>query len=194
MGFASFPLLTPKDVGSRVAVRGEELPGLSAGGSHPDKKKASPDSHPARGGSPTWSGTSARLDLFPSAIGSPLGPPRGSIHHGSRPEEALEAHQCAQALDARQAGRYLCESAGGREACYGRWTPLVIDSCCPARFTGVESGAGWPTPPLAAPVGGSRHGSRTVFAVPLQAPKPSPGPHKSRECLPLILLLRNRLK
>eukprot|EP00894_Picocystis_sp_ML_P005051 jgi/Pico_ML_1/55568/g1237.t1 len=26
------------------------------------------------------------------------------------------------------------------------------------------------------------------------APKPSPGPHKSRECLPLILLLRNRLK
>jgi small subunit ribosomal protein S4e len=28
----------------------------------------------------------------------------------------------------------------------------------------------------------------------LQAPKPSPGPHKTRECLPLILLLRNRLK
>lgn len=26
------------------------------------------------------------------------------------------------------------------------------------------------------------------------APKPSPGPHKSRECLPLILILRNRLK
>jgi len=26
------------------------------------------------------------------------------------------------------------------------------------------------------------------------APKPSSGPHKSRECLPLILLLRNRLK
>ncbi|KAK1444463.1 30S/40S ribosomal protein S4 [Babesia gibsoni] len=26
------------------------------------------------------------------------------------------------------------------------------------------------------------------------APKPSPGPHKSTECLPLILLLRNRLK
>jgi len=26
------------------------------------------------------------------------------------------------------------------------------------------------------------------------APKPSPGPHKSRECLPLIVLLRNRLK
>jgi len=26
------------------------------------------------------------------------------------------------------------------------------------------------------------------------APKPSPGPHKTRECLPLILLLRNRLK
>ena len=27
-----------------------------------------------------------------------------------------------------------------------------------------------------------------------QAPKPSPGPHKQRECLPLILVLRNRLK
>lgn len=26
------------------------------------------------------------------------------------------------------------------------------------------------------------------------APKPSPGPHKLRECLPLILILRNRLK
>ncbi|KAI7750698.1 hypothetical protein M8C21_013000, partial [Ambrosia artemisiifolia] len=26
------------------------------------------------------------------------------------------------------------------------------------------------------------------------APKPSYGPHKSRECLPLILILRNRLK
>ncbi|KAJ6294094.1 hypothetical protein OIU76_022219 [Salix suchowensis] len=26
------------------------------------------------------------------------------------------------------------------------------------------------------------------------APKPSSGPHKSRECLPLILVLRNRLK
>jgi len=26
------------------------------------------------------------------------------------------------------------------------------------------------------------------------APKPSPGPHKTRECLPLIILLRNRLK
>jgi len=27
-----------------------------------------------------------------------------------------------------------------------------------------------------------------------QAPKPSPGPHKQRECLPLVLMLRNRLK
>jgi ribosomal protein S4E len=26
------------------------------------------------------------------------------------------------------------------------------------------------------------------------APKPSAGPHKSRECLPLIVILRNRLK
>ena len=26
------------------------------------------------------------------------------------------------------------------------------------------------------------------------APKPSPGPHKNRECVPLIILLRNRLK
>ncbi len=28
----------------------------------------------------------------------------------------------------------------------------------------------------------------------LFAPKPSPGPHKQRECLPLLLILRNRLK
>lgn len=26
------------------------------------------------------------------------------------------------------------------------------------------------------------------------APKPSPGPHKQRECLPLCLIMRNRLK
>ncbi|KAG0562379.1 hypothetical protein KC19_9G141500 [Ceratodon purpureus] len=26
------------------------------------------------------------------------------------------------------------------------------------------------------------------------APKPSPGPHKERECLPLVVMLRNRLK
>merc|ERR1712032_867659 len=26
------------------------------------------------------------------------------------------------------------------------------------------------------------------------APKPSPGPHKTRECIPMIILLRNRLK
>ena len=28
----------------------------------------------------------------------------------------------------------------------------------------------------------------------VQAPRPSPGPHKLRECLPLVVLLRNRLK
>jgi small subunit ribosomal protein S4e len=27
-----------------------------------------------------------------------------------------------------------------------------------------------------------------------QAPRPSPGPHKLRECLPLTVFLRNRLK
>lgn len=27
-----------------------------------------------------------------------------------------------------------------------------------------------------------------------QAPRPSPGPHKLRECLPLVIFLRNRLK
>ena len=26
------------------------------------------------------------------------------------------------------------------------------------------------------------------------APKPSAGPHKSRECLPIVIFLRNRLK
>ena len=34
----------------------------------------------------------------------------------------------------------------------------------------------------------------TLFFLESQAPKPSPGPHKTRECLPLILILRNRLK
>lgn len=34
----------------------------------------------------------------------------------------------------------------------------------------------------------------TLYVSFLQAPKPSSGPHKSRECLPLILILRNRLK
>ena len=28
----------------------------------------------------------------------------------------------------------------------------------------------------------------------MQAPKPSPGPHKSRESIPMAILLRNRLK
>lgn len=28
----------------------------------------------------------------------------------------------------------------------------------------------------------------------IQAPRPSPGPHKLRECLPLTIFLRNRLK
>ena len=39
---------------------------------------------------------------------------------------------------------------------------------------------------------GSAEQSRTFDC--LQAPKPSPGPHKQRECLPLTLMLRNRLK
>lgn len=34
----------------------------------------------------------------------------------------------------------------------------------------------------------------THFLSTSQAPKPSPGPHKQRECLPLLLVLRNRLK
>lgn len=33
-----------------------------------------------------------------------------------------------------------------------------------------------------------------VFLAFLQAPKPRSGPHKQRECLPLVLFLRNRLK
>lgn len=28
----------------------------------------------------------------------------------------------------------------------------------------------------------------------MQAPRPSPGPHKAQECLPLVLILRNRLR
>jgi small subunit ribosomal protein S4e len=35
--------------------------------------------------------------------------------------------------------------------------------------------------------------AQSCFSVE-QAPKPSSGPHKARECLPLILILRNRLK
>ena len=36
-------------------------------------------------------------------------------------------------------------------------------------------------------------GSCQIDAV-SQAPRPSPGPHKLRECLPLVVFLRNRLK
>jgi small subunit ribosomal protein S4e len=32
------------------------------------------------------------------------------------------------------------------------------------------------------------------FVTVLQAPRPSAGPHKLRECLPLIIFIRNRLK
>lgn len=40
------------------------------------------------------------------------------------------------------------------------------------------------------------HSSHYQFTppVPPQAPRPSTGPHKLRESLPLILILRNRLK
>lgn len=34
----------------------------------------------------------------------------------------------------------------------------------------------------------------TFVFVSSQAPRPSTGPHKLRECLPLIIFLRNRLK
>ena len=33
-----------------------------------------------------------------------------------------------------------------------------------------------------------------ILLIIVQAPKPSPGPHKLRECIPLIVFLRNRLK
>ncbi|KAB5525007.1 hypothetical protein DKX38_022756 [Salix brachista] len=39
-----------------------------------------------------------------------------------------------------------------------------------------------------------KHGCLTNLVAHLYAPKPSSGPHKSRECSPLILILRNRLK
>ena len=32
------------------------------------------------------------------------------------------------------------------------------------------------------------------FVAAVQAPKPSPGPHKTRDCLPVVVILRNRLK
>jgi small subunit ribosomal protein S4e len=35
---------------------------------------------------------------------------------------------------------------------------------------------------------------RLASSIAAQAPKPSAGPHKQRECLPLLLILRNRLK
>ncbi len=36
--------------------------------------------------------------------------------------------------------------------------------------------------------------AHSSFPTEYQAPKPSAGPHKTRECLPLAVLLRNRLK
>lgn len=41
---------------------------------------------------------------------------------------------------------------------------------------------------------GSPPGAPLPKAPLLQAPRPSTGPHKLRECLPLIIFLRNRLK
>ena len=41
---------------------------------------------------------------------------------------------------------------------------------------------------------GVRQRLTTALAPTLQAPRPSTGPHKLRECLPLVLILRNRLK
>lgn len=40
----------------------------------------------------------------------------------------------------------------------------------------------------------SQQSFKISFWVILQAPRPSTGPHKLRECLPLIIFLRNRLK
>lgn len=75
-----------------------------------------------------------------------------------------EAPQCAQPLDAGQARGHFC-----------KWSSQTTRNGGDCQ------------------VATSWH-MLFVLALLLQAPKPSPGPHKTRECLPLVLLLRNRLK
>lgn len=70
------------------------------------------------------------------------------------------------------------------------------------RSSTQQRSSGGPAHPRGAAGGGVPHAAATCHAdaaaaaapCRLQAPKPSAGPHKTRECLPLILLLRNRLK
>lgn len=65
------------------------------------------------------------------------------------------------------------------------WPACLLFSRCQLRQCRVwqPRGGGWTH-------GAFTHGS----LAPLQAPRPSTGPHKLRECLPLVVLLRNRLK
>lgn len=97
---------------------------------------------------------------------------------GSRFEETHEEAQCPKTLDVGQARWCFCE--------------LII---CPFLFFLFKM---VPPPPF---LKGSKAQFmhlhvliQVLFICCMQAPKPSSGPHKSRECLPLILIIRNRLK
>lgn len=72
-------------------------------------------------------------------------------------------------MDARQAWRSICKSA--KMLHFKTFGGFHVLFCCYLVLVVLFSIAFW-----------------------VQAPKPSSGPHKSRECLPLILILRNRLK
>ena len=105
--------------------------------------------------------------------------------HGPWPQKAFEASQCAQALDARQARRRLrpetvarCVS---REGFRARGT---MGDACASRARDDARSRSRSTRAI------SRRPSLTVRST----SRSRAGPHKSRECLPLCLILRNRLK
>jgi len=105
--------------------------------------------------------------------------------HGPWPQKAFEASQCAQALDARQARRRLRPETVAR--CVSREGFRARGTMGDARASRARDDARSRSRSTRAI---SRRPSLTVRST----SRSRAGPHKSRECLPLCLILRNRLK
>ena len=105
--------------------------------------------------------------------------------HGPRPQKTFEASQCAQALDARQARRRLRPETVAR--CVSREGFRARGTMGDARASRARDDARSRSRSTRAI---SRRPSLTVRST----SRSRAGPHKSRECLPLCLILRNRLK
>ena len=105
--------------------------------------------------------------------------------HGPWPQKTFEASQCAQALDARQARRRLRPETVAR--CVSREGFRARGTMGDARASRARDDARSRSRSTRAI---SRRPSLTVRST----SRSRAGPHKSRECLPLCLILRNRLK